>query len=223
MAFFAAAAAIAWDCKTVLAQATGRVPGFMIVHPGVLLLCAVCGTIAGVAYNFIDPSGTDAISSALTLKVANPFLRGVTVGLTILVLLRSKLFNAGNSGFGGDAVYTFFRDIAVVSVSARHGVYRNEFLTKNEAGAFLTMNYFVNLENLIINSIKLRKPEYQQRAKDELKAVTGVRPATAPSAADPLWDVYYRAMTGICYDYCGPESLQAITGFTRLPWPGRWG
>ena len=37
------------------------------------------------------------------------------------------------------------------------------------------------------------------------------------------WDTYYRAMTGIAYDDCGPEVLQAIAGFQPLPWPGRWG
>ena len=223
LALLAAGAATAWDCKTVLAQATGRVPSFMVIHPGVVILCSLCGIIAALAYNFTDPNGGDVVSTALTLKIANPVWRGVMVGVTILVLLRSKLFNAGNSGFGGEAIYTFFRDIVTASVNARHGIYRNRFLTQNEAAAFAMMNYFTNLEAEINRSITYCKPEYQQKAKDELKAVKSGQPTTAASQADPLWDAYYRAMTGICYDYCGPEVLQAMTGFTRLPRPGRWG
>jgi hypothetical protein len=129
----------------------------------------------------------------------------------------------GNTGVGGEAAFTFFRDLAIQSVNDRRTVYRDRFLTLNAPAAFATANYFHNLETLVNNSVQSRKPEYQQRARDELRAVISARPAAAISATDPLWDAYYRAMTGIGYDYCGPEVLQAVTGFRRLPWPGRWG
>ena len=223
LAFVGAAAATAWDCYTTLAQRIARVPGFIVVHLGVLMLCLVCGIVAAVAFTYTDPRGDDVVGTALTLKAQSPILRGLAVGTTVLVLLRSKLFNMGNTGFGGEAAFTFFRDLAIQSVDDRRTVYRDQFLTLNAPAAFAAGNYFHNLETLIDNSVQSRKPEYQQRAKDELKAVTSARPATAISAADPLWDAFYRAITGIGYDYCGPEVLQAVVGFQRLPWPGRWG
>lgn len=223
LAFVGAAAATAWDCHTTLAQRIARVPGFIMVHLGVLLLCLVCGIIAAVAFSYTDPAGGDVISTALTLKVQSPVLRGLAVGTTVLVLLRSKLFNMGNTGFGGEAAFTFFRDLAIQSVNDRRTIYRDRFLTLNGPAAFAAPNYFHNLETLINNSVQSRKPEYQQRARDELKAVTSAKPATAMVPTDSLWDAYYRAMTGIAYDYCGPEVLQAVVGFRRLAWPGRWG
>jgi hypothetical protein len=223
LAFVGAAAATAWDCYTTLAQRIARVPGFIVVHFGVLALCLICGVIAGLAFTYTDPKGGDVISTALTLKIDTPVWRGLAVGATVLVLLRSRLFNMGNTGFGGEAVFTLFRDLAIQSVNDRRTIYRDRFLTQNSAAAFAIANYFINLEALINNSILARAPEYQQRAKDELKLVKSGVPGTPVSRTDPLWDAYYRAMTGICYDYRGPEVLQAMNGFGRLPWPGRLG
>ncbi|HVC59981.1 MAG TPA: hypothetical protein VND19_06410 [Acetobacteraceae bacterium] len=223
LVFTGAAAATAWDCYTTRAKRIARVPGFIVVHLGVLVLCAVCGIVAAAAFCYTDPKGGDVVSTALTLNVQSPVLRGLAVGTTVLVLLRRKLFNMGNTGFGGEAAFAFFRDLAIQSVNDRRTVYRDRFMTLNAPAAFATANYFHNLEALVNNSVQSRKPEYQQRARDELKAVASAKPATAMSAADLLWDAYYRAITGIGYDYCGPEVLQAVVGFRRLPWPGRWG
>jgi hypothetical protein len=223
LAFLGAAAATAWDCYTTLAQRIARVPGFIVAHFGVLVLCVICGLIAALAFAYTDPKGGDVVSTALTLKIEAPVWRGLAVGATVLVLLRSRLFNMGNTGFGGEAVFTLFRDLAIQSVNDRRTIYRDRFLTQNAAAAFAIPNYFTNLEALINNSILARAPEYRQRAKDEMKEVKSGQPTTPLSQTDPLWDAYYRAMTGICYDYCGPEVLQAMNGFGRLSWPARWG
>jgi hypothetical protein len=83
LAFVGAAAATAWDCYTTLAQRIARVPGFIVVHLGVLVLCMICGIVAAVAFSYTDPKGGDVVSTALTLKVQSPVLRGLAVGTTV--------------------------------------------------------------------------------------------------------------------------------------------
>jgi hypothetical protein len=54
----------------------------------------------------------------LTLKSADPY-RGFVVGASVLVLIRSKLFNIENSPFGGDYLYDLARNTAIDDVNRK--------------------------------------------------------------------------------------------------------
>jgi hypothetical protein len=213
LAFATAAAAVFFDCYTSLAKSLPRVPGSIITHPAMLALCAVCGVIAAGAYSLTDPNGSDVVSTILTLQAKNPLLRGIAVGAMVLVIIRSKLFNTQDSGFGGEAVYTLLRSLAIQAVNDSRTKQRNRFLNLNIGAAFAIPTYFDELEDQIKASIAARSPEYRTRVEEEMAAVKSQRPPPPMTKDDPAWNVYYRAFTGICFDYCGPKILSEFPGF----------
>jgi hypothetical protein len=213
LAFVIAAAAVYFDAYMNLAKSLLRVPGVTVVHPSILALCALCGAVACIAYGLTDPTGTDVISTAVTLKAQNPLLRGVAVGATVLVLLRSKLFNIQDSGFGGEAVYTLLRSLAMQAVNDYRTRKRDRFLDLNINAAFAIPTYFFRLQHQIEASLTTRPPEYQKRVRDEIVAVRPNAPRSPMNRNDPDWENYYRSFTGICFDYCGPRILSTFPGF----------
>ena len=213
LAFAAAALATFLDCYFTMAKSLPRVPGLILAHPGILALSALCGACAVLAFALTDPSGSDVISTAITLKQSNPILRGLAVGAMVLVLIRSKLFNVQDSGLGGEAIYTLLRSLALQSVNDTRTRQRTTFLNANIGAAFAIPTYFAQLENTIATAMRVRSPELQQRAADEVKAVRANVPAPPMVQADTAWSNYYYSMTGICFDYCGPAVLKGFPGF----------
>jgi hypothetical protein len=90
---------------------------------------------------------------------------------------------------------------------------RNKFLNLNIGAAFAMPTYFTQLEEQIKSSIAARSPGYQKRVEDQMAAVKSQQPPAPMVQNDPAWDVYYRAFTGICFDYCGPAILSDFPGF----------
>jgi hypothetical protein len=213
VAFATAGMAVLFDAYTNLAKSLPRPPGIIVVHPAILVFCVFCGIGACVAYSLTDPNGTDVISTALTLKVQNALLRGLAVGATVLVLLRSRLFNIQDSGFGGEAIYTLLRSLAIQAVNDYRTRQRDRFLDLNINAAFALPNYFFRVQHQIDGSIASRPPEYQKRVRDEIAAVKPNAPTTQMKRDDPGWENYYRSYTGICFDYCGPKILSTLPGF----------
>lgn len=223
LAFAAAAGVTLYDCQTTAAQSIKRVPGLIAIHPGILVLVVGCGLLAVVAFGFTDPKGTDVVSTALTLKVQSPILRGLVVGAMILALLRSKLFNIHTTGVGGDAIYTQLRALTVQSLNDWRTYYRTKFLDRNINAAFALPNYFDQVESLVSSSISARSAPFQKLVRNQLRTIKSKAPNTPMSQNDPPWDTYYRSFTSVCYDYCGPTVLISLQGFQPLPRPGRWG
>jgi hypothetical protein len=216
IAFVAAATATFLDMYFTLAKSLARVPGLILTNSGILGLSALCGAIAVIAFGVTSPEGTDVISTAITLKQTNPISRGLVVGATVLVIIRSKLFNIKDSGFGGEAIYTLLRSLAIQSVTDKHAQNRTKFLNTNISAAFAIPTYFTQLESSITVAMMPRSPELKQRASDELKAVKASAPTAPMAQTDVTWSNYYYSMTGICYDYCGPGVLKTYAGF-RMP------
>jgi hypothetical protein len=178
LAFATAATAVFIDAYANLAKSLLHVPGSIVRRPAILILCGLCGGVACVAYGLTDATGTDVISAAITLKAKNPLLRGLAVGATVLVLLRSKLFNIQESGFGGEAIYTLLRSVAMQAVNDYRTRQRDRFLDLNIDAAFAIPNYFFRLQHQIDASLTTRPPEYQKRVRDEITAVKPNAPTT---------------------------------------------
>jgi hypothetical protein len=173
----------------------------------------LCGAFAVLAFALTDPSGGDVVSTAITLRQTNPILRGLAVGTMVLVIIRSKLFNVQDSGLGGEAIYTLLRSLALQAVNDTRTQNRTVFLNANIGAAFAMPTYFTQLENTISTAMRVRAPELQQRAADEVKSVKTNVPSPPMAQSDIAWSNYYYSMTGICFDYCGPAVLKGFPGF----------
>jgi energy-converting hydrogenase Eha subunit C len=212
-AFAAAAIATFLDCYFTMAKSLPRVPGLILVNRGILGLTVLCGGFAVLAFALTDPAGNDVVSTAITLKQTNPLLRGLAVGGMVLVIIRSKLFNVQDSGFGAEAIYTLLRSLALQSVNDTRTQQRNAFLNANIAAAFAIQDYFTQLENTINQSMKTKSAELKQRYMDEVRSVKANVPGPPIDQGNAQWRNYYYSMTGICFDYCSPSVLKGLPGF----------
>ena len=85
-----------------------------------------------------------------------------------------------------------------------------DFLNRNINTAFQAPAYFMQLEGAITACMLVALPELRQRADEELKAVKVGRPTTTQSRTNQDWQDYYYALTGICFDYCGPQVMRGL-------------
>jgi H+/Cl- antiporter ClcA len=117
LAFLCAVAAILVDCHVALTQRLKRVPIAVLKTPEAWVLCIVCGVVAGIAYHFTSNQGNTFLDAVLGLDQKNPVLRGACVGLTVLVLIRSKVFALKGADVGGEYFYDWGRSWVMQSIN----------------------------------------------------------------------------------------------------------
>lgn len=101
----AAAGTVLYDCHVSIQDRLKRVPMPIYSASQAIVLALACGAVAAVAFNFTTGRGDTLIDSVLGLKQSNPYLRGLCVGLTVLVLIRSKLSSIKGAEIGGELAY----------------------------------------------------------------------------------------------------------------------
>jgi hypothetical protein len=87
--------------------------------PEAILLAGVCGVIAAVAFHFTDGTGRSVIDNVLGLSQPNSYVRGICVGLTVLVLIRSKLSSIKGAEIGGELAYNGGRVWVMTALNSR--------------------------------------------------------------------------------------------------------
>ena len=90
-AFGLASLTVLYDCHLALKISLKRVPITIIKSKEACFVSCCAGVIALTAFQFTTGRGDSAIDAVLTLKQPQDVLRGISVGLTVLVLIRSKL------------------------------------------------------------------------------------------------------------------------------------
>jgi hypothetical protein len=213
LAFTVGATVTYLDCYSTLANRVGRVAGSFVANPAILALCAACGLIAASVCWATSGEQANAVSRVLTLTAPDPW-RGVAVGLSVLVLIRSKIANLGEKNLGLDYAYDLARDLAIQNVNNRWTVTRSTFQTRNMGAALADPQFEAKLTALITITITAQPPASQAHVQSTLASVTAKRPAQAFSATDPVWQMYYRTLIGL--DACGPGVIRAMSGFV---WP----
>src|SRR5437763_16625244 len=79
----------------------------------------ICGIVAAIASSFTDDTGNTLVDSVLGLKLVNPVARGAAVGLTVLVLLRSKLSSFKGAEIVAELVYKDHRVLVMQHLNSR--------------------------------------------------------------------------------------------------------
>ncbi len=200
-----------FDCFGTLAARVGRVPETFASNPFVIGLALACGGIAALACRISGQHADSVFGTVLTLRATDPY-RGFVVGASVLVLLRSKLFNIQDSPFGGDYLYVLARDAAIQKVDGRWTALRAKFQYDNVGVALADPHFEMQVSSLIEQNITSRPDPSQKRAKAALDTVIGKRPAS-PFEAGGAWKTYYQALIGVALDACGPSVVRTLPGF----------
>ena len=194
---------VLYDCHVSIQSRLKRVPRLILGEPSALVFALVCGLIAGFAFQFTDGKGDTLVDSVLGLKQANPLLRGISVGLTVLVLIRSKLSSIKGAEIGGELLYNSGRVWVMQSMNSRWREFKGDFNTRNQARALATQGYEDRLFTELRDAIKVQPEDFRNFVDSQIKNVQDSRPKTNFDAAAPDWQTYYRTITNLALDYGG--------------------
>jgi hypothetical protein len=208
-AFLFAFLIAAFDCHNYvrgkLPVATIPVYRFAIAH----LVWVLCGIAALAAFICSVTAAPDNwINQALSLGVGNNFARGFTVGTSVLVLIRSKIFTFGDSDFGGEYFYNFGRNSIVIAVRRRRAKDRDDFLRDHVERMMLISEFETKLADFVNSYIEGEPESVRHPFSAQLEEAKAARPAGNPDPANSQWRLYYRSLAGLAVDYCGASVMR---------------
>jgi hypothetical protein len=155
----------------------------------------VCGVVAAIAFSFTDDRGDTLIDSVLGLKLANPLARGAAVGLTVLVLIRSKLSSIKGAEIGGELIYNAGRAAVMQSLNEKWRAYKARF---NQANLNTGHPDFENrLLPELRASIQVQPEDFRSFVESQIKNVIQNKPQSALDATQAEWQAYYRTLTNL--------------------------
>jgi len=213
LALLLAAATVLYDCHVAVQERLKRVPLIMFRVPAALALSAACGLTAVIAFSLTDGKGDTLIDSVLGLKQPNSILRGAIVGLTVLVLVRSKISSFKGAEIGGELVYNSGRTWVMQSLNRKWRAYKSTFTQLNLSAALAFQDYEGRLLSELRDSLRTQTEDFRGFVESQIRNVTQNRPQSAFNAIQPDWQTYYRTLTTLALDYSGPEVFEGWIQF----------
>jgi hypothetical protein len=204
---------VLYDCHVSIQDRLKRVPMPIYSTPQAICLALLCGTVAAVAFTFTSDKGDSLVDSVLGLKQSNPYLRGLSVGLTVLVLIRSKISSVKGAEIGGELAYNSGRVWVMQSLNTRWQTLKAEFNHRNQAAALAIPGYEGQLLTELSGAIRVQPEEFRTFVDSQIKNVQASRPTVPFAAADLVWQTYYRTLTNLALDYAGPSVFKGWTKF----------
>ncbi len=215
LALLFAAITVLYDCHVSIQDRLKRVPMPVYRMRTALIFALACGLVAAVAFFFTDAKGDSLIDSLLGLKQSNPLLRGLCVGLTVLILIRSKLSSIQGAEIGGELVYNSGRVWVMQSLNADWRNFKNTFNANNLTLALKTPspNYESRLLEEVRAVIKVQPEDYRGFVESQITNVVSSRPTIGFDPGAVEWQTYYRTLNNLALDYAGPEAFSGWTQF----------
>ncbi len=210
IAFLIAIVAIYVDCYQIVRKIIWSVPRQFYTSPAILLLAACGGLIAGICYLFADPRGDGYVSKLLTLSIENPYLRAANVGVLVLVLIRSRLFQLQGADFGGEFFYSEARVRAVAAVILSWAQYRETFLSRNIQSTFAVPDYAEKVLDRIAFVMKGADDDHRRSVESQIGEIRRDAPTTPRNAGDRVWQTYHRTVTSLALTNCGAAALKDL-------------
>jgi hypothetical protein len=213
LALLFASVTVLYDCHVSIQDRLKRVPMPIYAAPQAILFALACGVVAAVAFRFTDDHGDTLVDSVLGLKQINPYLRGISVGLTVLVLIRSKLSSIKGAEVGGELVYNAGRVWVMQSLNSRWRTFKSAFNQRNLIKALAAPDYENQLLTQLREAIRVQPEDFRVFVESQIKNLQQSRPQSTLNAATIDWQNYYRAITNLALDYAGPSVFEGWAEF----------
>lgn len=213
LALLFAAITVLYDCHVSIQERLKRVPMPVYSTPQAIILALVCGAIAAFAFNFTTDNGKGVIDSVLGLQQSNPYLRGLCVGLTVLVLIRSKLSSIKGAEIGGELAYNAGRVWVMQALNDRWRSFKSNFNQRNKDKALGMPDYESRLIEEIRAAINVQPEDFRVFVEGQIKNVQQSKPQMPFDAARIEWQTYYRTLTNLALDYAGKTVFKGWTQF----------
>jgi hypothetical protein len=127
----------------------------------------LCGLFAVGAFVYSANASSDNwISQALSLGATNNFVRSVTVGASILLLVRSKVMSVGNSEVGLEFAFNMGRAWILKSYNNKRVIAKNKFLMDKIGSLMAKQNYERGLIQFV-RDLMAADPEATRKAVED--------------------------------------------------------
>ncbi len=213
LALLLASVTVLYDCHVSIQDRLKRVPMPIYTSPQAITFALACGVVAAVAFEFTDGRGDSLVDSVLGLRQANPYLRGLSVGLTVLVLIRSKLSSIKGAEIGGELVYNAGRLWVMSSLNSRWRKFKSNFNQRNLTKALASPDYENRLLVELREAVKIQPEDFRVFVEGQIKNIQQSRPPGAFNASALDWQNYFRTITNLALDYAGPSVFEGWAGF----------
>jgi hypothetical protein len=213
LALLLAVITVLYDCHIAVQERLKRVPLMIFKVPAALALSLACGLTAAIAFTFTDGKGTTLIDSVLGLKQPNSVLRGAIVGLTVLVLIRSKISSFKGAEIGGELIYNSGRTWVMQSLNRQWRAYKAGFNKINLPTAMAFKDYEGRLLTELRDSLRTQTEDFRSFVESQIKNVVQGRPQTAFNADQSDWQNHYRFLTTLALEYSGPDMFEGWIEF----------
>jgi hypothetical protein len=213
LALAAASGTVLYDCHVSIQERLKRVPLPIYSTPQAIVLALACGAVAGIAFSFTTGKGDSLIDSVLGLKQSNEYLRGLCVGLTVLVLIRSKLSSIKGAEIGGELAYNSGRVWVMQALNERWRKFKSNFDKRNKSKALAIPGYEDRVIAELRDAIKIKPEDYRVFVESQIKNVQQSKPQAAFDPARLDWQTYYRTLTNLALDYAGKAVFEGWTQF----------
>ncbi len=213
LALVFAAVTVLYDCHVSIQDRLKRVPMPIYTTPQAMFLALLCGIVAAVAFTFTTGRGDTLVDSILGLQQPNPYVRGLCVGLTVLVLIRSKISSIKGAEIGGELAYNAGRVWVMQALNTKWRSVKAKFNQRNQSKALTTPDYENRLLTELREAIKVQPEDFRVFVESQIKNVQQSRPQIAFDANRLDWQTYYRTLTNMALDYAGPSVFDGWTQF----------
>lgn len=211
VALAAASTTVLYDCHVSIQERLKRVPMPVYLAPQALCLAVLCGVVAVIAYCFTNGSGSTTVDAVLGMHQRNDYLRGLCVGLMVLVLIRSKLSSIKGAEIGGELVYNTGRVWVMRTVNQRWRTFKAEFYERNKTKLLAIPEYDDRAIEELRETIKTQPEEYREFVETQIGNIKRSRPVNAFDAGALPWQTYYRTVTNLALDYGGQTTFAGWT------------
>jgi hypothetical protein len=208
LAFLLAVVTVLYDCHVSIQERLKRVPMPIFRTPQAIGFAIVCGVVAVVAFGFTDDRGDTLVDAVLGLKLSNPLARGAAVGLTVLVLIRSKLSSFKGAEIGGELIYNAGRAAVMQSLNSKWRAYKSRFNRLNLESALATPDYENRILTELREALRVQPEDFRTFVETQIKNVVPNRPQPPLDPSRPDWQAYYRTLTNLALDYAGPTVFE---------------
>jgi hypothetical protein len=207
LAFLIAGSIVAVDCWRWNSREFTYSTYPVLRDPFGLLFCAAFGALAAIVFAYAQHDPDSWLASTVTLKSSNPLARGALIGASVMVIVRSKVLQLGESGteFGVEFFYVRGRDALLRRLRARQSREKSMLLRRYADLINRSADLPTDLDRHVRDVLR---GETKRMATYDEEWRKAVRPSRAFAISDPLWINYNQAQTRTAIDFIGVRAVR---------------
>jgi hypothetical protein len=175
--------------------------------PWGVLFCVAFGLIAAGAFVYVQYDPHSWLADAITLKVENPLARGALVGISVMIIVRSKVLQLSKDAgdFGLEFIYLRGREIVLRRLRRRRANEKLDFIRGYLPRMMRIESYPEELDQRMTDLLatEIKRLEVYGRQRDSTTT-----PNKPFATDDALWMQYYRTLTRNAVDFVGIRAVK---------------